>query len=387
MEKKRLLVALMPEISLRQKICCLTEILGKSLSNRIPPHVTVIPPLNTDPERLPYLRYAIRSAVENLSEETLTLGPAGSFWPKNPAVFLGAFESDGSVHRGEKPGSGKSADCPVNSFLYQIYDRLAKGDFSPPPGRDSYSFMPHVTIAHAKTSEEAEKTVNFLRNYRVSGVINSIALLEQDPSTPDKIWKIVDEPYFGRREKVTIFGNVYEICHEKTLSPHDFANAGLSESRNTNMASSVSWQETSAFSAEVETLFRQNCGNKRFVISVRNFTGAKDNGMFGVAVVDIDCDAMYFRWLFVLPELRKSGMGRLLMRHTERLAADYGCGNALAFLPADTAAVGFFEQFGYSKTGSFRGVYPENPGDRYYLGGTGNKELLLLSKCLEYGGR
>ena len=372
MEKKRLLVACIPQIGLLRNINALTTVLGKQVSARIPPHVTLIPPLNTDATQLPSLRQAIRNAVESFSEETLILGPVGSFWPKNPAIFLKAFSDDDE--------QGKSNG--VNDFLYKICERLSGGEFSPPVSRSSYSFMPHVTISYAKTQEEVDRLTNFFSGYKISGIVNSIALLEQVLSTPDKAWKIIDEPYFGKREKVNVLGISYDICYEKVLSPYDMVAIGLTNTQNTDAPTHLLLHDISSVIPDGRPITESEGEASHFVIALRNFAGGYSGGMLGGAIVNIRARVAYVRWLFVSSEIRGSGVGLLLMRQAERLAADCACDAVTAMVPEASAAIGFFEKLGYRRVGSIQEDYLPRAVDVTEAWGVSDKKLCFLSKFL-----
>jgi [ribosomal protein S18]-alanine N-acetyltransferase len=117
-----------------------------------------------------------------------------------------------------------------------------------------------------------------------------------------------------------------------------------------------------------------------FVRHPRSTTTVAERGgeIVGFCVVDWKLESGrklgHFITIDVAPELRRNGLGRLLMQTGESCLADMGCiGVALEVATDNQAAQAFYERLGYQQVGRIPG---------YYAGGT---DALVMRKELLSG--
>ena len=119
-------VALLVGEPLATEIDGLRRALGAAERERIPPHLTLVPPINLREDGLVAALDIVRRAAAELTPFELDVGPAITFAPATPTVHL------------EVGGVGLSA-------LRYLRERLVG---EPPLDRpDRRPFVPHVTLA------------------------------------------------------------------------------------------------------------------------------------------------------------------------------------------------------------------------------------------------
>ena len=170
MPRSRLLVALIVPEPVGTEIDGLRRALGSRSVVRLPPHITLVPPINVNDERLDDAHAVLRTGAASLEPLTLELGPVGTFAPKNPAVFLEVASSADLVAVRE-------------AFLVEPLER-----------RESRPFVPHVTIAENLHGAQIAQAVALLGAYRASVTIARVHLLAQQP---DHRYEIVGDAPFG----------------------------------------------------------------------------------------------------------------------------------------------------------------------------------------------
>src|SRR5919197_3254077 len=128
MPRQRLGVALLVPGPAAIEIDGLRRALGDGALGRIPAHLTLVPPVNVPVSRVPDALAVLREAADEAGRAggplRLQLGPAATFHPVTPVVYLGVA---GDVDR-----------------LRLLRDRV----FRPPLERVlTHPFAPHVTLA------------------------------------------------------------------------------------------------------------------------------------------------------------------------------------------------------------------------------------------------
>jgi 2'-5' RNA ligase len=150
--------------------------LGSSQLSRIPPHITVIPPLNLpadvadEPERL------VREVAATLDPFSLHIGAAGTF-ADNPGVLFFAVEPSAALDR-------------LRDRLHAVIPAAKH--------RDRRSFVPHVTLVSHRDDRALDTLAAELSNYSRDVRIEAVTLMTQVEEAPERPWRIVATYDLGR---------------------------------------------------------------------------------------------------------------------------------------------------------------------------------------------
>jgi 2'-5' RNA ligase len=171
MPRWRLGVALLVPEPARAEVDGLRRALGDPALSRIPAHLTLVPPVNVREDDIPAALEILRAAAAGQAGPLrLTLGPAESFMPHNPVVFLGV---------------GGDLDA-----LHALRMRV----FTPPLERSlTWSFVPHVTVCDTTTPERIAAALTALADFAVDVRIDRVHLLREGEG---RVWQpIADAPF------------------------------------------------------------------------------------------------------------------------------------------------------------------------------------------------
>jgi 2'-5' RNA ligase len=168
MPRSRLGVALLVPPPFDREIDGLRRGCGDGSLGRIPPHITLVPPVNVrDDERGDALA-VLRAAAAPAAPLELTLGPVRTFAPVTPVLYLAVG----------------GAAVPA---LHALRDRV----FVPPLSRPlTHPFVPHVTIADDAPADRLEAAVRALAEWSADVVVDRVHLLEEQG---DRIWRPVGD--------------------------------------------------------------------------------------------------------------------------------------------------------------------------------------------------
>jgi 2'-5' RNA ligase len=149
----------------------LRRALGARALQRIPPHITLVPPFNVADERVAGVVDDMRAAAAIEPPFVVTLGAAATFWPDNPVVYLRVGDDSGALQR--------------------LHDRLAVAP-------DPRPFVPHVTVAENVAPARIPSAVEVLDSYAADVTIRHLHLLQHDAAR--RRWDaIADVPLGGGR--------------------------------------------------------------------------------------------------------------------------------------------------------------------------------------------
>lgn len=168
--RSRYLVALLFEAGLEAEVNGLRRALGSSQLQRIPPHITLVPPTNVSAtDDASVMRIVVDAAAVRAPFE-VELGPPATFSDNRSVLFL-------SVRDGQ-------------AALEGVREELLKGPFADrrEVGRE---FVPHVTLYSGREPKEAETLLEALASFRESTTIGDIALLQQDELSSSRPWSVV----------------------------------------------------------------------------------------------------------------------------------------------------------------------------------------------------
>jgi 2'-5' RNA ligase/GNAT superfamily N-acetyltransferase len=143
--------------------------LGDGTLGRIPAHLTLVPPVNVALDRVDEAGDVLRTAAAGCPAPLeLTLGPAVTFWPVTPVIYL---EVGGAL-----------------SELHALRDRVFRDPLARPL---TYDFVPHVTLAdEVPVPERIDAAVRALADYARTVPFENLHLLREGPG---RVWEPIAE--------------------------------------------------------------------------------------------------------------------------------------------------------------------------------------------------
>lgn len=283
--KARLGVAVLVPEPVAHELDGLRRALGDGTLGRIPPHLTLVPPVNVREDRLDAAVGVLREAAATTRPFRLGLGPPVSFLPVNPTLFLGVDEGADEVHR--------------------LRDRV----FRPPLERHlTWPFVPHVTVADEIDADRIRAALHVLADFRTEVTVDRVHLLEEGAG---RVWAPIADVPFGAPAVIGRGGLPLEISTTERLDP-----------------------VAAAFAAEQ----RGDDGRTRVA-----FTARRDGRVVGTATAwaEPSGGVAYLSDLVVDATARGEGIGSHLLAAFESWAAAHGA----ARLRLRTEAGGRAEQF------------------------------------------
>lgn len=122
----------------------LRRALGDPALDRVPPHLTLVPPVNVREDELAEALALVREAAASTRPLTLELGPVQSFLPVTPVVYL-------------------AVGGPSSGMVHRLQELVLAG----PLHRDlHHPFVPHVTVADDLAEERIPAAMKALAGYR-----------------------------------------------------------------------------------------------------------------------------------------------------------------------------------------------------------------------------
>ena len=278
MPKARLGVALLVPPPLAAEVDGIRRALGDGGLGRIPPHVTLVPPVNVRDDRLADALVALRSAAAGSRPLRLTLGPVDTFLPVNPVVLLRV--------------GGEGAEA-----LRAVRDAV----FVEPLARPlTWPWVPHVTLADGAEPARIEAAVTALAGYQVEVVLDRLHLLQEGPG---RVWTVIADAPFVPPAVVGRGGLPLELAITDRLDP-----------------------EALALAAGPGRPLAVTARRDGLVVG----TAAGATGLNGGARTPSGDDAggeAVLAWLLVHRDERGQGIGAALVAAWASAAADRGCGS------------------------------------------------------------
>jgi 2'-5' RNA ligase len=191
--KARLGVALLLSEAVATEVQGLRRALGDGALDRIPPHLTLVPPVNVREDRLPDALAVLRAAASAARPLMLTLGPPATFLPHNPTVYLAV---------------GGDLDA-----LHVLRDRVFRDPLERPL---TWSFVPHVTLADELDPARIPPALEALADYRAEVTVDRIHLLQEGPG---RTWAPIAEAPFGEPPVIGRGGLPLELTTTEHLDP------------------------------------------------------------------------------------------------------------------------------------------------------------------------
>ncbi|MFP3899772.1 MAG: GNAT family N-acetyltransferase [Acidimicrobiia bacterium] len=310
MPRDRLGVALLLPRDVAGEVDGLRRALGDGTFRRIPPHLTLVPPVNVPSERLGdalALLRAAGAAVAHAAPLRLRLGPLMSFLPVNPVAYLAV---------------GGDVD---------VLDVLRDRVFRPPLWRTlTHAFVPHVTVADELAPQRIEAAVSALADFRLDVSVGRVHLLREGPG---RVWQPIADAPFATPAVVSRGGLPLELTISGRLDVQawrlvDEVREGDSLPGGLLVAGGP------RAPGEGDAGRSPGAGDRLAVTARRDGTvvGALAGRLLGpVAWLDV---------VAVAPGARQQGIGRHLLRAAEGIARRSGCAYMAATLAGDVRAPG-----------------------------------------------
>ncbi len=139
--------------------------LGDEALGRIPPHVTLVPPVHVRDEELATAFDVVHAAAASCPALGLHLGPVATFAPVNLVGYLEVTGEPTTMAR-----------------LVKLRDALHEGPLDRP---DDHPFVPHVTVARELPSDRLAASVAALSEYTADVTVARVHVLAWQP---DRTW-------------------------------------------------------------------------------------------------------------------------------------------------------------------------------------------------------
>lgn len=193
MAKVRLGVALLFPPALAREIDGLRRALGAAALGRIPPHLTIVPPVNVREDRVPDALAVLRAAAAATRPFTLELGLPATFLPVTPVLYLAV-------------GGDRAA-------VAALRDRIWRDPLDRPLARP---FHPHVTVTDDAPADRIAAAIVALADYRATATVDRVHLLAEGPG---RIWEPMADAAFAAPAVIGRGGLELELSVSDRLGP------------------------------------------------------------------------------------------------------------------------------------------------------------------------
>jgi 2'-5' RNA ligase len=205
MPRVRFGVALLVPPPFDREIDGLRRACGDRQIRRVPPHITLVPPVNVRVDDVPAaLRVLREAAAETAPSLELAIGPPKSFAPDTDSVYLAV-----------------TGEPEVIGALGALRDRV----FRAPLWRElDWPFVPHVTIADVAEPQRLGAMLAALADYRIVAEFGLVHLLEeQRDDVGHRRWVPVADARFARPAIVGRGGYELELTRSSLRDPEVIA--------------------------------------------------------------------------------------------------------------------------------------------------------------------
>lgn len=309
--RHRLGVALLVPQPEADGIDVLRRALGDPDPGRIPPHITLVPPVNVHDRDVDAAEELVRSAAASSSPLRLRLGPATTFHPRTPVVYL-----------------------PVEGDVLEVRRLRDHLDRGPLARSTRWPYVPHVTLAEVGDPDRITAAVVAIRDYVVEVEIDRVHLLhEHREDTGRRVWRPLGDRVVGGALTVGRGGLPLDIEFGTVPGP------GAAR----------------FLTAEWDRFDREEFGGPLPAEARFSLTGRRDGRIVGVATGRTQGSRGHLSELMVAAPERGTGVGRHLLARAESLAAERGCHQLTVRTAAGSAAEHFYRRFGYEVVAQLAG--------------------------------
>jgi 2'-5' RNA ligase/ribosomal protein S18 acetylase RimI-like enzyme len=295
----RLGVALLIPEPLATEINGLRRALGDGALRRIPPHLTLVPPVNVREDRLHDALAVLRAAAAETPTLTLELGPPATFLPVTPVLYL-------------------SLASPVDEVR-----RLRNRVFVEPLARQlTHGFVPHVTLVDEAEPDRIADAQRALAAFEVEATVDRVHLLQEGEG---RVWTPIAEARFAPRWVAGRGGIETELTVTTELDPE---------------ASAFAASAWSTYSFET---YGSDPGRSPVAVTARRAGHA-----VGVATGEVTGRSAYLARLIVSPDVRSEGVGAHLLVAFEEACRQQGAERMTLRTIDGGSAEAFYRSRGYA---------------------------------------
>lgn len=332
MARARLGVALLVPAPLDREVDGLRRALRDTSLGRIPPHLTLVPPVNVRDEDRPAALEVLRSAGARIRPFVAQLGPAATFGRDSPVVYLSV-------------GSGAAEVGALRELVRR----------GPLERRVGWPFVPHVTLADGATPARIDAAVTALADWQVRATFDRVHLLEEGRG---RVWEPVAEVALGAPAVVGRGGLPVELAVSEQADREvavwaagvAAGEAGTGAAGAAGVAAGaagVAAGGAGAGTAGGAGVPAGAPGAPSFAVTARQ--AGEVVGMAEGRVTGDDCD---LDRLLVGPAQRGQGVGSHLLAAVESLAAERGCRRCRALAASRSRGEAFLVGRGWLCTGA-----------------------------------
>jgi 2'-5' RNA ligase len=192
--RRRLGVAVVLDPPEAGEVDGLRRALGDPSLGRIPPHVTLVPPVNVRRDDLPEALALLRDSAASVPPRIeLTIGRVSTFLPVNPVAYLSV---------------GGDLDA-----LARLRDHVFRG---PLARALSWPWVPHVTLADGVPEERIRAALEALQQYAAVARADRVVLLEEGPG---RAWSPLADAGLGPAVRVGTGGLPLVLSRGRLVDP------------------------------------------------------------------------------------------------------------------------------------------------------------------------
>lgn len=305
MPRSRLGVALLFNAEVTAEIDGLRRALGEPERTRIPPHLTLVPPVNVREEHVDDAIAVLRDAAARTRPLRLALGPPATFLPENPVLYLRIGGDD----------LGRLGALRDAVFRAPLERQL------------SWPFVPHVTIADGIEPATIDAAVGVLAAYEREAVVESVHLLEEGDGHR---WAPIAEARFDARGVVGRGAAGFEL----TLDVSDRVDAP------TRRWLAAEWPDP----------------QRPLAVTAR-----RGNTVVGAATGWTDGQLANVSELFVAPDHRREGIATHLVAAFTHAATERGARRGRLRTHAGSDAERFYAARGWRREATYPGATASSP--------------------------
>jgi 2'-5' RNA ligase/predicted GNAT family acetyltransferase len=254
---------------------------------RVAPHLTLVPPVNVRADRVDDALAAVRRAAASVRPMHVHIGPAATFWPVRPVLYLAVG--------GELEQLRRLRDAVFVEPLAHVLD---------------HEFVPHVTVGESLGDVDLPALAAALDAYHQEITFERVTVLEE---RDDRRWEPIADAPLGGPHIVGRGGLPVELATGQVLDPDAASLLGAGRAGHLDPAGRTRRAEA-------------------VVVTAR-----REGAVVGVATAMAD-DELWLERIVVDPAVRGQGVGRHLLAEVERIGADRSCRRAFLVCPAGGAA-------------------------------------------------
>lgn len=223
MARVRLGAALLIPPPVAEEIDGLRRALGDRSLGRVPPHLTLVPPVNVAERDLGRALAVLRAAAATVAGPLrLVLGPPATFLPANPVVYLaveGPLDELGAVRdRLLSPPLARASAWPFVAHV--TLAELAGPGPAPRPGLAAATGPLAETLPQPDTHDgPAARAAAALGDYQVTTAIDRVYLLREVRSEGRRRWVPLADAGFGTPAIIGRGGLALELTRSQMLDP------------------------------------------------------------------------------------------------------------------------------------------------------------------------